>query len=455
MRDAVNRICNPVIQVARTPLRTMAGLATPNHPTTSRWQAFSAMRHANFRIFWLSLLAFVSAQQVIQLVLLWAVYDITESAFYVGALGLANSIPAIVVTMFGGVIADRMDRRLVLVFAMSLQTIVAAGVVVIGLTGVVAAWHLVVAAALIGGLMGLEGPSRQAILPNLVDREDLMNAVALFSSVWQGTRIVFPVIGGFLYALVGLTGSFVVVTAAFALSVVLILLVRTTPTIASTQPFFRQMSSGLAFIAKNSLFSSMIGLTFFNSFFGMAYIYLLPIFTKDFLGIGPIGLGVLFGGSAVGALFGTLGIAAFGRDRHRNFLLLGGALLFGITLIVFANLHQLSFALPGMSVAATTFALAIGVLAISGMANSAYMITIQTVLQAAVPDELRGRVMGVHGLTWSLMPLGGWQSSWLAGFFGAPVALTVGGVAVIFYATGIATRPGFRRRVVEATLERD
>ncbi|MDP7619605.1 MAG: MFS transporter, partial [Dehalococcoidia bacterium] len=134
------------------------------------------MRHANFRIFWLSLLAFVSAQQVIQLVLLWAVYDITESAFYVGALGLANSIPAIVVTMFGGVIADRMDRRLVLVFAMSLQTIVAAGVVVIGLTSVVAAWHLVVAAALIGGLMGLEGPSRQAILPNLVDREDLMNA---------------------------------------------------------------------------------------------------------------------------------------------------------------------------------------------------------------------------------------------------------------------------------------
>ena len=83
------------------------------------------------------------------------------------------------------------------------------------------------------------------------------------------------------------------------------------------------------------------------------------------------------------------------------------------------------------------------------------MITIQTVLQAAVPDELRGRVMGVHGLTWSLMPLGGWQSSWVAGFFGAPVALTVGGVAVIVYAAGVATRPGFRRRVIEATLDRD
>jgi MFS family permease len=429
----------------------MAGVTATDQIPSSRWQAFSAMRHSNYRIFWFSLLAFVSAQQVIQLVLLWAVYDLTDSAYYVGALGLANSLPAILVTMVGGVIADRMDRRLVLMFAMSLQTIVAAGVVVIGIAGVVAAWHLVVAAALIGSLMGLEGPSRQAILPNLVDRKDLMNAVALFSSVWQGTRIIFPVIGGFLYAVVGLTGSFAVVTAAFALSVVLIVFVRTTPTIASSEPFVRQMVSGLAFIKNNNLFSSMIGLTFFNSFFGMSYIYLLPIFTKDFLGIGSVGLGVLFGGSAVGALFGTLGIAAFGRDRHRNFFLLGGAVLFGSTLIVFANLHHLSLAIPGLSVTATTFAMAIGVLAVSGAANSAYMITIQTVLQAAVPDELRGRVMGVHGLTWSLMPLGGWQSSWVAGFFGAPIALTVGGVAIIVYAAGVVARPGFRRRVVEAT----
>ena len=312
------------------------------------------------------------------------------------------------------------------------------------------ALHLVVAAALIGAFMGLEGPSRQAILPHLVDREDLMNAVALFSSVWQGTRIVFPLVGGFLYAATGLAGSFAVVTVAYLLSVLLLLLVRTAPTVSTGEPFIRQMASGVTFIGRNSLFSSLIGFTFFNSFFGMSYIYLLPIFTKDFLGIGSVGLGLLFSGSAAGALLGTLAIAAFGRDRHRNFLLLGGAVLFGVTLIVFANLHHLGLALPGLTTAITTLVLGMGVLAVSGAANSAYMITIQTVLQAAVPDELRGRVMGVHGLTWSLMPLGGWQSAWVAGFFGAPVALTVGGAAIIMYTAAFVARPGFRRRVIEA-----
>ena len=429
----------------------MAGVtAATDRAPASRWQAFSAMRHANYRIFWLSLVAFVSAQQVIQLVLLWAVYDMTQSAFYVGALGLANSIPAIVVTMFGGVIADRMDRRLVLASAMSVQTLVASAVLILAMTGEAGALHLVIAAALIGAFMGLEGPSRQAILPHLVAREDLMNAVALFSSVWQGTRIVFPLVGGLLYASTGLAGSFLAVTVAYVLSVALLLLVRTAPTVSSGEPFIRQMASGVTFIGKNGLFSSLIGFTFFNSFFGMSYIYLLPIFTKDFLGIGAVGLGLLFSGSAAGALVGTLAIAAFGRDRHRNVLLLGGAVLFGVTLIMFANLHHLGFALPGLTIAATTLALGIGVLAVSGAANSAYMITIQTVLQAAVPDDLRGRVMGVHGLTWSLMPLGGWQSAWVAGFFGAPVALTVGGAAIVMYTAAFITRPRFRRRVIEA-----
>ncbi len=452
MRDAEPLLAHSGhrVHAAARPHTAEVTTATERAPAT-RWQAFSAMRHANFRIFWLSLVAFVSAQQVIQLVLLWAVYDLTESAFYVGVLGLANSIPAIAVTMFGGVIADRMDRRLILASAMSVQTLVAGAVFVLAVTGEATAVHLVVAAALIGAFMGLEGPSRQAILPHLVDREDLMNAVALFSSVWQGTRILFPLVGGFLYAATGLAGSFLAVTVAYMLSVALLLLVRTPPTVSSGEPFVRQMATGVTFIAKNGLFSSLIGFTFFNSFFGMSYIYLLPIFTKDFLGIGALGLGLLFSGSAAGALVGTLLIAAFGRDHHRNILLLGGAIVFGLTLVVFANLHHLGFAFPGLTVGFTTLALGIGVLAVSGAANSAYMITIQTVLQAAVPDDLRGRVMGVHGLTWSLMPLGGWQSAWVAGFFGAPIALTAGGVAIIMYTAAFVARPGFRRRVVEAS----
>ncbi|MBI4236455.1 MAG: MFS transporter [Chloroflexi bacterium] len=427
----------------------------------ARWQSLGALRYPRFRVFWISLVAFVGAMQVLQVVFAWALYDMTGSAFLLGLLGGVTSVPTILTSLAGGVIADRMDRRLLLVVAMALQALVVTGVAVLAVASTLAPWHLLLAAGLLGAIAGVDAPARQAILPDLVERKDLMNAVALFTSVWQGTRIVGPFLGGVLLETMGLAACFALVAASFLGAMLLLLLIRTTRARGRTgEGFLRQMSGGLGFIRRNTLFSSLIGMTFFNSFFGMSYIFLLPIFAKDILGVGATGLGLLMGSSALGGLVGTLAVAALGRERHRNALLLGGASLFGTTLILFAYLHRLplpvlpwSFVLLNVPITATVLA-AILVLALSGAGNSAYMITIMTILQATVPDELRGRVMGVHGLTWSVMPLGGLQGGMVANFLGAPFAVALGGSAVIVYTVAVAARAGFRRRVLGAALAR-
>jgi MFS family permease len=422
-----------------------------------RFQAFGALQSANFRTFWLSLVAFVSANQVLQIILAWAVYDMTKDPLYLGLLGGVMSIPAIAVTFFGGVIADRLDRRQVLLLSMVLYSANIGALTLLSGLGILAPWHLLASGAVIGAVTGLDGPSRQAIIPNLIERKDLMNAIALFSAVWQGTRIVGPFLGGVMVETVGLTLSLAVVTAAFVLSGVLLLFVRVVQVRGATEGFLAQVTQGLGFIKRNPLFYNLIGMTFFNSFFGMSYIFLLPIFAADILDIGAAGLGLLMGASALGSLVGTLSVAAFGKERHRYALLLGGAVVFGGTLVLFAYLHLLPLPdlFSGVSILSIpltgTVLLALAVLAVSGAANSAYMITIQAVLQGAVPDELRGRVMGVHGLTWSLMPLGGLQGGTIANFFGAPFAVALGGVAVVAYALLAVARPSFRQQVTEAS----
>lgn len=437
--------------------------ATPQAPLKSpsapkkRWQAFGALRHPHFRTFWFSLIAYVSAVQILQIVLAWAIYDMTNSAIYLGLFGGAMSIPAIAVTFFGGVIADRLDRRQILLIAVVVHAINIGTVALISFLGLLAPWHLLLSSAFLAGVMGMEGPSRQAIIPNLIDRQELMNAIALFSAVWQGTRIVGPFLGGIFIEAFGLTTSLTVVASMFLLSTFLLAFVRADQVKTQGEAFLTQMVDGLAFIRKSPLFYNLIGMTFFNSFFGMSYIFLLPIFAADILNMGAAGLGLLMGASALGSLTGTLVIAAFGKDRQRNTFLVGGAVLFGATLIVFAYAYLVPFSSPLSDVVlfgvpmTTAVLLTVIVLPISGAANSAYMITIMTVLQAAVPDELRGRVMGIHGLTWSLMPLGGLQGGFVANFFGAPFAVAVGGAAVIGYSLLAVARPSFRRRVDDAT----
>jgi MFS family permease len=169
-------------------------------------------------------------------------------------------------------------------------------------------------------------------------------------------------------------------------------------------------------------------MTFFNSFFGMSYIFLLPIFATEVLGVGPEGYGYLSAVPGAGALGMTFVAASLGNTRWKGPLLIGGASVFGLTLIAFAF--------------STSYPLSLALMFLGGASSTLYMVLVMTTLQARVPDRLRGRVMGIYGMTWSLLPLGALQAGLVADRFGAPVAVAIGGAAVAVFALVLAVSNG-------------
>jgi MFS family permease len=189
---------------------------------------------------------------------------------------------------------------------------------------------------------------------------------------------------------------------------------------------------GVAFIRDNFIFAFLIGMTFFNSLFGSAAFQLMPVFARDILDVGPEGLGVIFSIGAIGSLIGA-GVAGYlGDSERKGLLIVGGATLYGSMLVLFA--------------ASTFFPLSMLAFFAMGVSNQLYMVSIQTTLQMRVPDELRGRVMGVYGMTYNIGPLGGMQAGAVASVASAPIAVGLGGLAIIAFAVGVAaSRPQVRR----------
>ena len=362
----------------------------------------------------------------------WLVYELTGSPLYLGYALAANAIPGIFFNLVGGVFADRLNKRL-LVFATQGSTglfILALGLLT--LLGMVEVWHILVIAFLAGAVEAFDTPARQALYPHLIDRSAMTSAVALNSTIWQGTRIVAPAIAGFIIDLVN-TGTALFASAAgffIMAGVMLFLPIPPIPPGAPRNPV-RALWEGMTFIGKNGVFAFLIGMTFFNSFFGMAYVLLMPVFAVDVLEVGARGQGFLLGVGGVGALLTTIWLGAKGGFERRGLAIVGGAVVFGASVVAFGvTCHFLA-----------SYPLALALMVVIGCSNSIYMISIQSSLQLLVPDNVRGRVMGFYGMTYSIMPLGGLQAGALASvaFIGAPFAVAIGGMAVVLFAlaTGV------------------
>ena len=401
----------------------------------SRVKVASALQYRDYRIYWIGLVGSVLGFQIFQVAQLWLVYDLTGSYLKLGFVGASAAIPQILIALFGGVIADRVDRRRLLIGTHAAIALLMVVTAVLAFLKILGFEHLMVVAFLNGALGGLSQPSLQAIIPHLIDRKELMNAVALSSTVWQGTRIVGPGIGGALIDFLGPAVCFGVTSAGFAFMVVALSLLhyRNPGPEHSPEAFFTQMVSGVSFILRNPLFFSLIGMSFFNAFFGLAYIGILSGFAQEHLSATGTGLGVLLGASGLGALAGTLVMGSMGRIRRRGWLIIGGSLLFGVFLIMFSFSRSLT--------------LAMFLLVLVGAANSTYMIPLMTQLQVSVPDQLRGRVMGVFGMTYSMMPLGSLPMGSLASLFSSTLAITAGGIAVIAFSLGVGARAKEVRRL--------
>ncbi len=385
----------------------------------------SALKYPQFRRFWFGNLAAVGGQQIMWLAQGWLVFDLTGQAIYIGYVGLATAAPAILLNLAGGVVADRIDQRRIILMT---QMVTAASVGVLALLVAmdqVTVWYVVGVAFVAGCMQAFGNPARQSIFPGLVERKDLMNAVALNSIVWQGTRIVAPSIGGLVLALAGVAATFLLVCVAF-LVLGLAVIGLQTPARTRSKPTspIADLKEGVRFIAANFLFSFLIIMSFFNSFFGFSTQQLMPVFTEDILHVNEFWLGILLGVGGVGSIIGITALGYAGDVKRKGLLIIGGAVAFGVFIILFAL--------------STYYPLSLLFMGLMGAFGSIYMITVQTTLQLRVPDELRGRVMGIYGITHNVGPLGALQAGIIADAVSPPAALIVGGTAIIVFALGIA-----------------
>ena len=388
-----------------------------------------ALQSPAYRAYWLGTLASVSGFQVVRFGQFWLMYELTESPLSLGYVGLAQALPGIVFNLLGGVFADKMDQRRLIMATQSLTASLVFVLATLTLMDLVQVWHVVAIAFLAAGVNAFDEPARHALYPHLIERRAMTSAVALNSAVWQGNRIVAPALAGVIISVADTEAAFYLAGLGSLTMVVVIYFLRVPRfTRGAHGSPIQDMLEGLDFIRKNSIFSFLIGMTFFNSFFGLAYITLMPVFAVDILEVGADGQGLLMSVGGAGALLATIWLSSRDTTRYKATLILAGAVLFGLSLAAFA----LSSEYVG------SYALAVVLMFAVGLFNSAYNISVQSSLQMMVPDEIRGRVMGFYTMTYSISPLGALQAGALAKLVSVPIAIAIGGLMVAGFAVGPA-----------------
>ena len=394
-----------------------------------------ALHSPLYRRYWLGSLASIGATQLLVLGKGWLVFDLSGSPLQLGLLGAAGAVPQILVTLFGGVVADGLDKRRVLMVTSLVIASLLMLLAALDFTRVVRVWHVITIAALIGLTSGFDWPARQAFFPSLIARKQMMSAVALNSVLWQGTRMIIPAIGGIVIAAFGTAVVFFAASLGF-LTMFLVLATLPVEHRATTRgSSLQRFVEGFRYIASTRLFAVLIPLTFISTFFGVSYIQLMPAFA-DILGVGERGFGFLVSASGVGSVTGTALVVGFQHSRRLGWILLGSSTCSALALLAFSAATGLA---EGLS---NAYVYAISCVTLVGLFNSMYLISSMTVLQMRVPDELRGRVMGIHGITFSLIPLGALFGGSVASAFTPPIAVLIGASIILLSVLSVTVTQG-------------
>ncbi len=384
----------------RDPLRPVgATLASPG-PLT-------AFRSPDYRTLYVGTLMTQGANWMQQVAQQWLLYTLTNSPLYLGLVGFARASPMLFISPFGGVLADRLNRRYVMIASQLFATIVAIWQWWLVWQNIAQPWQVLLAAFLTGAAMAVNGPARQAIVPSLVERPVLTSAIALNSAGQNATRVVGPTLAGWLIQAVGLSICFLLQAGglAWALFTSLRLHVPPTPDSARAGSPLDNLREAFGYIRESPVIGGVLWLAAIPSVFAYSYLSLLPIFARDILAGGSSTLGTLMASNGFGAVIGSVLIAFHGQRPRRGRWIFGLAILYNVLLSAFA----LSNWLP----------LSMLALAGCGLAGSAFNSLSNTLLVELAPDELRGRLTSAYMLTWGLMPLGALPAGALAEVLGA------------------------------------
>lgn len=377
----------------------------------------SALAHRNFTLFLVARFVATLAVQMQGVAVGWQVYSITNDPLDLGLIGLAQFLPFIVLVLPAGQIADRLDRRLILATCYVVEVVCAALLLGFTVAGLTEAWPVFLVLVLFGSARAFAMPTSQAITPNLVPRELFGNAVALNSSTFHVATIAGPSLGGLLYV-AGPAVVYAVVTVLLVVSTGLMLSVKLARTVRSSEPAtWHTVLDGLRFVRSRPIVLGAISLDLFAVLFGGATA-MLPVFAKDILATGPVGLGLLRTAPAAGAALTAVALAWHPISRSVGRWMFAGVALFGVATIVFAL--------------SDSFALSLVALAVLGVGDMVSVYIRHMLIQLETPDAIRGRVSAVNAVfIGASNELGEFESGVTAVWFGLVRSVVIGGAATI------------------------
>ena len=381
--------------------------------------ALRALRHRNFQLFFSGQLISLIGTWMQSVAQAWLVYRLTGSSLLLGSVSFAGQFPILLAGPLGGIVADRYHKQRVVIATQTASMILALLLAILTLTRTVQVWHIFVLAASLGVVNAFDIPGRQAFLVDMVGKEDLMNAIALNSSMFNGARIIGPAIAGVLVARIGEGWCFFANAVSYIAVIAGLMLMRVEhrPQQNIASPL-AHVIEGFRFIQRTKPIRAILLLVGLVSLVAMPYTVLMPIFADKILHRGARGLGILMGAIGVGAMLGALTLASKRGVRGLGRWIAFACAGFGTSLILFTLSRYLWLS--------AALLLPVGFCMMLQMASS------NTLIQAMVPDELRGRVMAAYSMVFIGMgPFGALFGGALADRLGAPVAVAMGAVASI------------------------
>jgi len=401
-----------------------------------------ALRHRNFQLFFSGQLISLIGTWMQSVAQAWLVYRLTRSAFLLGAVGFTSQIPVFLIALIGGTTADRVNRQRLVIATQTASMLLAAILAWLTLTGRVEIWQIFVLAAMLGVVNAFDIPGRQSFLVDMVGKEDLMNAIALNSSMFNGARVIGPAVAGILVAKIGEGWCFAANALSYVAVIIGLFLMRVDcARRAGSHSPLHDIIEGFRWVYQTRIIRALLLLIGLMSLVGMPYTVLMPVFADQILHGGPSGLGTLMGTTGVGALLGALTLASKTGVKGLGRWVALSCAAFGVSLLLFSFSRW--------------FWVSVALLLPAGYSMMLQMACSNTLIQTMVPDHLRGRVMALYSMSMlGMAPFGALFGGAVAHRVGAPITVASGGIACLTGAIWFGRAlPGLRieaRRLIVA-----
>jgi MFS family permease len=393
-------------------------------------RTFGSLRYRNFRLLWTGNVATQAGYWMFSIAQGWLVVNIEHDnpALWLGVVGFVGQIPLLLFSLVGGMLADRFDRRKLMLGYQAFSTVFITVFAILVTLNLVQIWHVLIVAFLFGTAMALNIPLRQALVPSLVEKQDLMNAIALNSAAWNAMRVVGPALAGILISTIGTLGVFWIMVVCYAWAMVWVWQMDIPPAVqpAKRQSPLATMVDGVRFVWHDKNIMSLMIAVSIPTMLVLPYVNQVPLYAADILNVGATGLGMMEGAVGLGALITSLVVAGMGGVQHK-----------GLLMIILIVAYSILVGLFGIS---TFFPLSLIFLALSGIAWSSLNSFNSILIQVASPDEYRGRVFAVYALTFGFQPIGNLAIGALADVRGAPLAIGLGAILSVAITVALAWR---------------